>query len=226
MLRGLMGARDSVGSPSRDRAAGRRRRWAQPSAGTRPRRNRRSTDVNEFPLVEAMVLLPCSTTPQRFRTPALSDGLRTLDWSGSSKVCDASTLAVQEHTACGYLAETHLGAVGRTTARSTVPSERTAFRFRRRTCEGGGVVLPVDLGERASAQRCTGGLGILVLPVDTGFGTEAVGRDAQTGAGEPGRACRQFASYRFRVTRPLRACSGTSKSSRRGAADTCGSGGA
>ncbi|MFF7364406.1 DUF4394 domain-containing protein [Streptomyces sp. NPDC008125] len=33
-------------------------------------------------------------------------------------------------------------------------------------------------------------------------------------------------SYRFRVLRPLRTCSGTSKSFQRSAADRCGSGGA
>ncbi|MFJ7969647.1 hypothetical protein [Streptomyces sp. NPDC096324] len=55
-------------------------------------------DGNEFPLVDVVVVSPCSTTPHRFRTPALSDGLRTLDLSGFSKMRAAPTLAAQEHT--------------------------------------------------------------------------------------------------------------------------------
>lgn len=45
-----------------------------------------------------MVALPCSTTPHRFRTTALSDGLRALALSGSLKVHSAPTLAAHGHT--------------------------------------------------------------------------------------------------------------------------------
>ncbi len=85
--------------------------------------------------------------------------------------------------------------------------------------ESGGVVLAVNLGERAPAQACTGVFGALKLALDAGLQAEAVRGDPQVRARAPRYAPGRLGAYaarwswRLRVTCPPRACAGTSKSS-------------